>query len=86
MINSSSPSTVTSVPDHLPNRTLSPTDTAISISSPLSLREPSPADTISPSAGFSFALSGIISPPAVSLRFLRALLARGHEVVLMPFY
>jgi len=65
MMSSSSPSIVTSVPDHLPNKTLSPALTAIGINSPLSLRAPSPAEIISPYAGFSLADSGMIKPPAV---------------------
>ena len=52
IMRSSSPSIVTSVPDHFPNRILSPSLTDIAISSPLSLRAPSPAATITPSAGF----------------------------------
>ena len=58
--------------------------TDIAISSPLSLRAPSPAATITPSAGFSLALSGIINPPDVFRRFQRGEQGHGHEVVLMP--
>ena len=40
MIRSSSPSSLTSVPDHLPNSTRSPTLTSIGISLPASSRPP----------------------------------------------
>src|SRR5271166_1252603 len=65
MIRSSSPSIFTSVPDHLPNRMRSPAFTSSSCSLPFSSRAPGPTATISPSIGFSFAVSGMMMPPAV---------------------
>ena len=65
MIRSSSPSSLTSVPDHLPNSTRSPALTSIGISLPLSSRPPGPTATISPSCGFSLAVSGMMMPPLV---------------------
>ena len=64
-IRRSSPSIVTSVPDHLPNKIVSPVDTDKGINSPLSFLSPLPQATTVPSAGFSLALSGIIIPPEV---------------------
>ena len=65
MINISSSLILTSVPDHFPNKTLSPAFMSIGILFPDSSLAPAPTETISPSAGFSFAESGIINPPAV---------------------
>ncbi len=65
MIRRSWPSILTSVPDHLPNRTRSPGFTSSGTSWPCSLRAPGPAAMISPSCGFSFAVSGMMMPPAV---------------------
>src|SRR4029077_6240454 len=65
MIRSSSPSSLTSVPDHLPNSTRSPALTPIGVSLPLSSRPPGPTATTSPSCGFSFAVSGMMMPPLV---------------------
>ena len=65
MIRSSSPSSLTSVPDHLPNRTRSPTATPSGISSPSSSRVPGPTARISPCMGFSLAVSGMMIPPLV---------------------
>ena len=56
------PSILTSVPDHLPNRTLSPTLTSIGISLPSSVFAPPPTAITLPSCGFSWAESGIIIP------------------------
>ena len=53
MINSSSPSSLIAVPDHLLNSTRSPFLTLIGTSSPSLLRAPGPTATISPSSGFS---------------------------------
>ena len=58
MIRYSTPSILTSVPDHLPNSTRSPTFTSIGISLPASSRPPGPTATISPCEGFSFAVVG----------------------------
>ena len=63
MIIKSSPSTVTSVPDHLPNRILSPFFTSRAVTLPSSDLVPLPTATTFPSEGFSFAVSGIIIPP-----------------------
>jgi len=55
----------TSVPDHLPKRTISPIFTSIGEIFPSSVFAPGPTATTSPSCGFSFAVSGIIIPPEV---------------------
>ena len=65
MIMYSTPSSLTSVPDHLPNSTRSPTLTSIGMSLPLSSRPPGPTAMTSPSWGFSFAVSGMMMPPVV---------------------
>ena len=65
MIRSSSPSSLTSVPDHLPNRMRSPAFTSSARSSPLSFSVPGPTEITSPSCGFSLAVSGMMMPPAV---------------------
>ncbi len=65
MIRSSSPSSLTSVPDHLPNSTRSPAFTPIGIRSPFSLRAPGPTARTSPCIGFSLAVSGMMIPPLV---------------------
>src|SRR5215469_1056017 len=52
MINSSWPSMVTSVPDHLPNSTRSPTLRSIGISLPDSSRPPGPTAVICPGGLF----------------------------------
>src|SRR5262249_16155436 len=65
MIRYSTPSILTSVPDHLPNSTRSPVLTSIGISLPDSSRPPLPTAITSPWEGFSFAVSGMMIPPAV---------------------
>ena len=65
MIKYSTPSSLTSVPDHLPNSTTSPTFTSIGISLPASSRPPGPTAMISPCMGFSWAVSGMMIPPLV---------------------
>ena len=65
MIRRSSPSSLTSVPDHLPNSTVLPTLRSIGISLPASSRPPGPTAMISPCEGFSWALSGMMMPPLV---------------------
>ena len=65
MIIYSTPSSLTSVPDHLPNSTRSPTLTSIGMSLPLSSRPPGPTAMTSPSWGFSLAVSGMMMPPLV---------------------
>src|SRR4029453_716680 len=65
IIRSSSPSSLTSVPDHLPNSTRLPGLTSIGINLPLSSRPPGPTAMTSPSCGFSLAVSGIMIPPLV---------------------
>src|SRR6266850_171569 len=59
------PSSLTSLPDHLPNSTRSPTLRSIGMSLPASSRPPGPTERISPCEGFSLALSGMMMPPAV---------------------
>ena len=61
----STPSILTSVPDHFPNRTRSPTLTSIGKIFPSSVFAPGPTAITFPSEGFSFAVSGMIIPPAV---------------------
>jgi hypothetical protein len=61
----SSPSIFTSVPDHLPNRILSPALTSSGVTLPSSARAPVPTEMTSPSCGFSLAVSGIMIPPDV---------------------
>src|SRR3569832_2431488 len=58
MMSRSSPSILTSVPDHLPNRMRSPVSTDGVTSEPLSSRAPGPTATTSPSCGFSLAAAG----------------------------
>src|SRR5690606_30276039 len=65
MIRRSSPLSFTSVPDHLPNRMRSPALTSSGTSLPASSRAPEPTAMISPSWGFSFAVSGMMIPPLV---------------------
>src|SRR5208283_5227180 len=65
MIRRSSPSSLTSVPDHLPNSTLSPVFRSIGISLPDSSRPPGPTAMTSPCEGFSWAVSGMMMPPLV---------------------
>src|SRR5262249_20441212 len=65
MIRSSSPSSLTSVPDHLPNSTLSPALTPMGWSLPFSPLAPGPAATTWPVCGFSAAVSGMMMPPLV---------------------
>src|SRR5687768_11068917 len=62
-IRSSSPSTVTSVPEYLPYSTRSPFLTSGLIRSPLSATLPGPTATTFPSCGFSLAVSGMMMPP-----------------------
>src|SRR5712692_1606874 len=64
MIRSSTSSILTSVPDHLPNSTRSPTLRSIGMSFPASSRPPGPIAVTSPCDGFSWAVSGMIMPPA----------------------
>src|SRR4029077_15431317 len=64
MISSSTPPISTSVPDHLPNSTRSPTLRSMGMSLPASSRPPGPTAVISPCDGFSFAVSGMMMPPA----------------------
>jgi hypothetical protein len=65
MISRSSPLNLISVPDHLPNRMRSPALTSRGTILPLSSRAPVPTATISPSCGFSLAVSGMMIPPLV---------------------
>src|SRR5205823_4226239 len=65
MMMRSSLSSLTSVPDHLPNSTRSPLLTSSGWILPSSPRAPGPTATTSPSIGFSFAVSGMMMPPVV---------------------
>src|SRR5690606_14337720 len=60
------PSSLTSVPEYLPNSTLSPALTFGARTEPLSSALPSPTATTSPLIGFSVAVSGMTMPPADS--------------------
>src|SRR6187549_2672069 len=64
MTRSSSPSTFTSVPPYLPNRTLSPTFTSSARTDPSSRILPLPTAMTLPWMGFSVAVSGMMIPPA----------------------
>ena len=59
------PSILTSVPDHLPNRMRLPTLTSMGMSLPLSSRPPGPTAMTLPCCGFSWAVSAMMMPPAV---------------------
>src|ERR1700730_3780111 len=63
MTTSSSPSTLTSVPEYLPKRILSPALTSGARNSPLSKILPLPTAMTLPKVGFSVAVSGITMPP-----------------------
>ena len=65
MIRRSSPSSLTSLPDHLPNRMRSPALTSSGMRLPSSSRAPGPTAMTSPSCGFSLAVSGMMIPPLV---------------------
>src|SRR6185437_4930177 len=65
MMRISSPSILTSVPDHLPKRTKSPLFTSGMTRLPFSSKAPGPTEMTSPSWGFSWAVSGMMIPPAV---------------------
>jgi hypothetical protein len=65
MIKSSWLSILTSVPDHLPNSSRSPTWMSIGIRLPLSSRPPGPTAMTSPCEGFSLAVSGMMMPALV---------------------
>src|SRR4029434_7781802 len=86
MIRSSSPSSLTSVPDHLPNSTRLPGLTSSGISLPLSSRPPGPTAMTSPCCGFSLAVSGMIIPPLVfssaSMRRTTTRSCKGRNLVL----
>src|SRR5690606_3225008 len=85
MMRRSSPSSLISVPDHLPNRMRSPTLTSSSTSLPASSRAPGPTAMTSPSLGFSLAVSGMMMPPAVfssaSMRRTRMRSCSGRNVI-----
>src|SRR5579864_9392847 len=86
MIRSSSPSSLTSVPDHLPKSTRSPTLRSIGINLPDSSRPPGPTAAISPCEGFSLAVSGMMMPPLVfssaSIRLTTTRSCSGRNLVL----
>ena len=62
MISSSWPSILTSVPDHLPNSTLSLGFNSKGTILPSSPRAPGPTAMTSPCCGFSAAVSGMMMP------------------------
>src|SRR5262249_3634164 len=64
-IRCSTPSTVISLPAYLPKRIRSPAFTSRGRTFPSSSTLPVPTATISPSTGFSFAVSGMMMPPLV---------------------
>src|SRR6266576_2261159 len=86
MIIRSSPSSLTSVPDHLPNSTRSPAFTSSGCSLPASSRVPGPTATTLPSIGFSCAVSGMKMPPIVlvsgSTRRIRTRSCNGRSFIL----
>src|SRR6266851_8052651 len=91
MIIRSSPSSLISVPDHLPKSTRSPGLTSSGCSVPSSPRAPGPTATTSPSISFSLAVSGMMMPPAVfascSMRQIRTRSCNGRnfiETLLVP--
>src|SRR5438309_5746311 len=65
MMMNSSPSSLISVPEYLPNRMRSPSFTSRGRILPSSLILPLPTEITSPSCGFSFAVSGTMIPPRV---------------------
>src|SRR6266700_45386 len=72
MIRYSTPSSLTSVPDHFPKSTRSPSLTSMGMSLPDSSRPPGPTAMTSPCEGFSLAVSGMMMPPAdFSLALMR---------------
>src|SRR5476651_675362 len=83
MIKSSSPSSLTSVPDHLPNNTRSPALTSSLLMRPASSRAPGPTAMISPCEGFSFTESGMMIPPedfsSASMRLTTTRSCRGRN-------
>src|SRR4029453_17651952 len=89
MIRRSSPLSFTSVPDHLPNKMRSPALTSSGTSLPASSRAPEPPATISPSCGFSCAVSGMMMPPAVfasaSTRRTTTRSCNGRKFMRSPF-
>jgi hypothetical protein len=68
MLRSFAPSILTSVPDHLPNRTRSPFFEPLARILPSSPRAPGPTAVTSPSCGLSAVVSGMMMPPAVLVR------------------
>src|SRR3546814_160640 len=90
MISRSSPSSLTSVPDHLPNSTRSPALTSSAWILPASSRAPGPTASTSPSCGFSLAVSGMMIPPAVfwsaSMRRTTTRSCRGRNFMTIPPY
>src|SRR3954452_21226376 len=86
MISRVSPLTRTSVPDHLPKSTRSPTLTSSGWTLPVSSRAPCPTATTSPSIGFSLAVSGMMIPPAVfssaSTRLIRTRSCKGLKLAM----
>src|SRR3984885_12732978 len=65
MIRYSSPSSLISVPEYLPNRMVSPDFTSRGNTLPSSFDLPLPTEITSPCCGFSFAESGMMIPPTL---------------------
>src|SRR5690606_16030136 len=81
-------SSVTSVPLYFPYSTLSPTFSSGSIRFPSSVSFPGPIATTSPCCGFSFAVSGMYSPPRIcsaSSRGLTTTRSASGWTVTLPF-
>src|SRR5262249_15785427 len=88
MIRRSLPSSLTSVPLHLPKRMRSPALTSSGTSFPDSSRAPGPTASMTPSDGFSLAVSGMMMPPAVfsslSTRRTTTRSCRGRNAMMSP--
>ena len=81
---------MTSVPDHLPNKILSPFFTSRAVTVPSSAFDPLPTATTLPSEGFSLAVSGMMIPPAVlvsaSTLSTKTLLCNGLILLIILLY
>src|SRR5580692_4723955 len=78
MIKYSTPSILTSVPDHLPNSTRSPTLRSMGMIFPASSRPPGPTVITSPSEGFFF---GCIRNDDSTCGLILGVDARNHDAV-----
>src|ERR1700722_12671768 len=91
MINSSSPSSLISVPEYLPNKIVSPAFTSSGNTLPSSFDLPLPTEITSPCCGFSLAESGMMIPPILlspsSMRLTRIRSCSGvHDVFAIVFH